>query len=283
LEKGLLGFALGSVLLALLFSLDVGIDYDAVSNRYSIFGDNANNIGIRMSISLIIIPVAIIQNAPGLGKLRYMLLLGIPLIFNTMIATGSRVSFLAFFFSYIAFLVLFKSENKLVKPIVSLVGMIILVYILTVVLKSEEIIHRLILSFREGDLSERDMVWKSIMPIWISNPLFGVGKTGYEYITLNTIGRVISPHNVLLEVLCLTGITGLVLYLSFLYRITRMSYLTFTYNRQLMPLLLLIPIFGLLLSAQLLQVKIGWAVFSYIIASSIAVSSPVMNKNTITT
>jgi O-antigen ligase len=268
LEKALLGFALGSVVLGFLFSMEIGIDFDAVSNRYSIFGDNSNNVGIRMCISLIIIPLIIIQNRINIGKVRFLFLLGIPLIFNAMIATGSRVSFLAFLLSFIAYMVLFKSKSKWGKYAVMFIGVFILIYMWQVLLKSQVIIERIIQSFQEGDLSERDIVWKSVMPIWAENPIFGVGKTGYEYITLNLIGRIISPHNVFLEVLCLTGIAGLFLYLVFLYRIIHKSYLTFRETGYLLSALLLIPVFGLLMSAQLLQVKIGWVIFAYILANS---------------
>jgi hypothetical protein len=268
LEKALLGFALGSIVLAILFALEIGIDFDTISNRYSIFGDNSNNVGIRMCISLIIIPLIIIQNRINFGKVRYLFLLGIPLIFNAMIATGSRVSFLAFLLSFIAYMVLFKSKYKWGKYAVLFIGVFILIYMWQVLLKSQVIIERIIQSFQEGDLSERDIVWKSVMPIWADNPIFGVGKTGYEYITMNSIGRIISPHNVFLEVLCLTGIAGLFLYLIFLYRIIQKSYLTYRNTGYLLSGLLLIPVFGFLMSAQLLQVKIGWVIFAYILANS---------------
>jgi O-antigen ligase len=272
LERSLLGFAAGSIALAVLFNLDIGLDFDPVSNRYSIFGDNANNIGIRMSISLIIIPLTIMQNKLNHGKARFLLFIGVPFIFNAMIATGSRVSFIAFLLSYIFYIVLYESKSRWSKVILVMFGVLILIYIWQVLLRSEEITQRLIQSFREGDLSERDVVWKGVLPIWAKNPIFGVGKTGYEYITFNAFGREVSPHNVLLEVLCLTGIAGLIFYLIFLYRIVHISFQTRKYNKFLLSILLLIPVLGLLLSAQLLQVKIGWIIFAYVAANSIYIT-----------
>lgn len=269
LEKAMLSFAFGSIILAVLFILGIGIDYDAFSSRTSIFGDNANNVGIRMSISLIIIPLSIIQNRINLGKIRFLFILGIPFLFNTMIYTGSRVSFIASLVAYLALIFLFKAKSKWGKPIVILVGILAILFVWQALLKSEVITQRLIQSVQDGDLSERDVIWKRIIPIWLDNPIFGVGKTGYEYLTSYTSGRIISPHNVVLEILCLTGIAGLALYFIFLYRIIRISYQTFKYNKFLLSGLLLIPVFGILLSAQLLPVKIGWVIFSYVVANAI--------------
>jgi O-antigen ligase len=279
LRKGLLSYAWGSVLMGFLFYMGIGIDYDAVDNRYSMFGENANYIGIRTCISLIIIPVSLIQNRDTLNKIHYLLIPGFLLIFNTMIATGSRVSFLAFIMAYLIFITLYKPVNKWGKPLIILSGILILAYVLVIALKSQEVLLRLAQSLHEGDLSDRDVVWKNVIPIWLQNPLFGVGRTGYEHIALNTVGRVDSPHNVLIEILCLTGITGLAFYLVFLYRITLMGYQTFRQNGQLLAILLLIPLFGLLLSAQLLQMKIGWVIFSYVIANAIAAKRSVAVEN----
>lgn len=269
LEKAMLCFGIGSIVLGILFSLGIGIDYDAISFRTSIFGDNANNVGVRMAISLIIIPLVLIQNRLRLGKSRYFFLLGLPFIFNSMIATGSRVSLIAFLLAYISFIFMHKSRNKWGKPVLILAGFFMIIYIWQVLLKSEVIVQRLIQSIQEGDLSERDTIWKMVIPFWLENPIFGFGETGYEYFTFSISGRYISPHNVILEILCLTGIVGLTLYLIFLYRITRISYQTYRHWGSLLSMLLLIPVFGLLLSVQLLQMKIGWVIFAYIVANAI--------------
>ncbi|KOH43267.1 hypothetical protein NC99_39350 [Sunxiuqinia dokdonensis] len=155
------------------------------------------------------------------------------------------------------------------KPVIVFCGFAIILIIWQVVLKSEMITERLLQSLTDGDLSERDEVWRRVLPIWNENPIWGVGTTGYEYLTSYNIGRTVSPHNVILEILCLSGVVGLFFYLVFLFRIFRIGWKTFTQNGSLQSLLLLIPVGGLLLSAQLLQVKIGWVIFAYIIAHDV--------------
>lgn len=269
LEKGILSFALGAFVLAVLFNLGIGIEIDPTDYRTSIFGDNANNVGVRMSIALAVIPVSIIQNRLELGKIRYLFLLSLPLIFSTMLDTGSRVAFIAFLLSYITFVVLYKSETKWGKPVMILSGVFVFLLILMVLLKSELITERLVQTIKEGDLSDRDIIWKRVLPIWWENPLFGVGKTGYEHIVWTASGRYVSPHNVILEILCLTGVAGLFFYSLFLYRVVQTSFQFYNYSGFILPLLLFIPMFGLLLSAQLLPVKIGWCIFAYIAGSKI--------------
>jgi O-antigen ligase len=98
----------------------------------------------------------------------------------------------------------------------------------------------------------------------LDNPLFGVGTVGYETYSFMVFGELKSPHNVFLEILCYTGITGLTVYLVFLYRIFRRSFHLYRQTKIILPILLLIPIFASLASGQILNVKIGWLIFAYI-------------------
>lgn len=272
LEKGMVGFAAGGILLAVLYHLGIGLDYDPVSYRTSIFGDNANNVGMRMSITAIIILATVFQNRLKTGKLRMLLLAGVPLVFSTMIGTGSRVAFLAFLLSYFTFAFLYRSDRKWDKPVMVIAGLLFMVYIFIYLQNHEVIIERLLQTVEDGDLSERDVIWKRILPIWLENPFFGVGVTGYDHIVWSASGRYISPHNVIIEILCLTGIAGLLLYMTFFVQIARVSYRMYRRFSLLQPALLLIPVLGLLLSVQLLQVKIGWCIYAYIAGNALYIS-----------
>jgi O-antigen ligase len=99
------------------------------------------------------------------------------------------------------------------------------------------------------------------MPIIEKNYLFGIGETGYAL----KIGEM-SPHNVFLEVLCYSGIIGLIIFTWFIIKVIRSAYLARKNVGLILPFLLLIPNLGLLLAGQLLYSKIGWVIFSYIFA-----------------
>lgn len=132
LEKSMLSFGMGSITLAILFSMGIGIEFDPIDSRTTIFGENANNVGINMSISLIILFLTLIQNRLGLRRFRYLLIAGIPFLFITMIGTGSRVSFLAFLLAFLGFISLYKSKNKWGKPVVIVFGVFALFFYMAI-------------------------------------------------------------------------------------------------------------------------------------------------------
>jgi len=267
LEKGMLSFALGSIALALLFNAGIGIEYE--DGRVTIFGDNENIIGLRMSISLAILILNIAQNRLKLGWLRYLLILPIPIMVQFMIETGSRVALISFVLIIITGVVLFKTKNVFSKIIAYSVGAIISTILIIYIMQSETLLHRILITTNEGEFAGRDLIWRRLLPLIESNPIIGVGKTGYDYFSQITFGGFMSPHNVILEVLCYSGIIGLMVYLYFLYRIFKRGYHKYMVNGLLLPLLLLIPVLGMLVSGQILGVKIGWIIFAYIVGGSV--------------
>jgi len=267
LEKGLLSFALGSVVLASLFYAGIGIKYEG--GRVSIFGDNENIIGLRMSISMAILILTTAENRLKLEKTRYLFLLPIPIMLQLMAETGSRVAFISFTLVFVMGIILFKTKRLWGKISIFSVGSIALIYSWVYMLQSETLVQRLLKSYEEGDLAGRDLIWRGLYPLIEDNPILGVGNTGYEYFTKINFGGRISPHNVILEVLSVTGIIGLIIYLLFLFRVFKKGYQNYKTEGLLLPLLLIAPILGMIFSAQILYVKIGWAIFAYIVGSSV--------------
>ena len=263
LQKGFIAFALGSATVALLFTAGIGITHDL--GRIRIFGDNENAIGIRMCISIIFLSFLIIQNPLELSNKRFLLLILIPFMFLLLIATGSRVAFISFSLCFLAGMVLIKTRRANSKILILGLGLIIGFFIINYVLSSSILYDRLINSVQERDLSDRNIIWKSLIPLIRDNPIFGVGTTGYSLYSYKVFGRVISPHNVLIEVLCYTGIIGLLIYVYFLFKILLLSWKKYRLNGNPIQLLLLIPVLGLILSGQLLTSKIGWILFAFAI------------------
>lgn len=271
LEKGFISFAIGSVLLAFLYYLGIGIEYEG--GRVRIFGDNQNIIGLRMGISIVIIFLTLMQNRLHFGDSRYLLLLPVPLMLLLLMQTGSRVAFISFLLSFIVLVLVVKTKRIWNKIILMVFGSFALIYFWLLLLKEESMRLRLLESFQEGDLSGRDVIWSKIFPLIKNNLIFGVGRTGYSSFADTAFGYTYSPHNVILEVLSLTGITGLILYGYFLYQIVRKSIYSYKTEGILLPFILLIPVLGMLLSAQLLEVKIGWIIFAYAMGTSLGIKA----------
>ncbi len=266
LEKGLLIFALGSAVVAFLYFFGIGIEY--MEGRVTIFGDNQNIIGQRMCISLLFILWTVFYNRLELKKSRYLLLLLVPVMMSLLIATGSRLAFLSFALAFIAGLVLFKTNDVRYKIILFFAGIAIFFAFWQISMQNEVLRYRLLLSLQEGQLSNRDVIWKGIFPLIQDHPLFGVGQTGYNAYCHARFGGYVNPHSVIMEILCFTGIAGLAVYFWFLYRVFLLGYRSYKSEGAVLPVLFFIIIGGMLVGSHILEVKPGWAMLAYISCSN---------------
>jgi O-antigen ligase len=267
LEKGLFSFALGAAVLAFLYFNGIGIEL--TEGRISIFGDNQNAIGQRMSISIIIVALVVIQNPFHFSKSRYLLLLLTPLMLSLMVATGSRLAILTFALMFITGVMLVNAKNYFFKGIILMLGVLSFFIIWHIIMQNELLRTRLLMSLQEGHLSDRDVIWQNILPLIESNPILGVGQSGYSAFSMSNFGRYVSPHSVVMELLCFTGTVGLLIYLFFLYKVFIKGYLSYKMTGFLLPILLIINVVGVLLVSHMLELKIGWCILAYITASSV--------------
>lgn len=264
---GLFFYALGSVLLAILYNFGVGSEVGP-TGRVTIFGDNENNVGIRMCLSITIITITTLKKYISKSKFMYLFFIFIPFMAKLMADTGSRVAFIALILIYFIFILTYRPGNLLGKFYVYLFGIIIMYFSYDFFMQSDVLVDRLIESKNENDLAGRDEIWKMLLPLIFANPIFGVGYSGYiKYGTIYSEfeGAYGSPHNLVIELLCLGGIIGLSLYLSFIIKILKIAYYNFKINNEIFYFLLLIPYFGLAFSGQALDVKIVYLIFAFII------------------
>lgn len=261
--KGIFVFALGCLLVSLLFFSGIFVE-KAMDGRIMMFGENANGLGIKASISLLIFIYFIINKKLDFGKNRFILLFFCPFLFNLMISTGSRVALLSFIVGFVVFLDPFKYSIS-TKKILILLSILPITFLLWYFyLKDSYVIKRLMNSIFKGDMSNRDIIWSKTMIIIKENLFFGVGKTGYAFEISKQMGTVTSPHNVILEVLCYSGILGLILFLIFFLQIIFKAIRKYRFENDLLSIALLIPIFGMMLTGQILDQKIGWILLAFV-------------------
>jgi len=134
-------------------------------------------------------------------------------------------------------------------------------------------VKRLLLTAEEGNTAGRTDIWKALLPYIWQHPLFGVGQTGYVAISQEALGHVysdgrggFSPHNVLLEVTLYTGFVGLMIMLSFWYKIFKIDIKSYLIQKNSTGLISLIPILGCILSGQILTTKIAWLLYAYMLS-----------------
>ncbi len=266
LERGLMAFSLGAATLALLYYNGVGIEITN-EGRVSIFGDNQNIIAQRMCFGITIVAMLVLQNSLQLKKTRFLYLALTPLMFGLLIATGSRLSIITLAIIFISALVLLKTNTFLVKGLVFILGIVFFIFMFRLAFENEMLRERFLTSLNEGNLSNRDIIWEQIFPLILDHPIFGVGQSGYTTFCMNAFGRYMSPHNVVLEIVCFTGFFGLIVYGIFLYLVFRQGYLKYRESGLLLPMLLSISVFGILLGSHILEVKLGWVILAYITTS----------------
>ena len=261
--KGLFFFALGSIVITLIYLL--GIHLDFLDERVTVYEINQNELGLRLCISIIILSTIIFKNSLKLGMGRYLLLITLPIMILFLVKTGSRTAFISLFLALIFYLIFFKSKsfiNKLLLISSSIIASSLLYYLF---IKNSLLSDRLMNTLYEGDLSGRNIRWYAAFELISNNLLFGVGQSGYSVSIENILGFYSSPHNVIIEILCYTGLLGLTIMLYFYFEIYHAIRVIYSYNKNIFPILLIIPIIGMILSGQILYTKIAWMIFVYII------------------
>lgn len=263
IEKSFFGFLLGSLSLAACYYLNLGLEVN-LEGRISLFGDNENVIGFRMVVStLFLIHFLTKKNLKIKPIYKVLLLLSFFPLFNLVIYSGSRLSFITLILSLVLTSILYKSRYSIFKFLILTFGILTSFLAINIALKSEVLGERLIRSAGSNDLSGRDEIWRRIIPLIEENLIFGVGSTGYFEFSMKTISEYISPHNVFIEVLAISGIIGFILFFYFIFLCFKSSYLYQKRYNEFMPFIFVIPILGILFSAQILVFKLGWVIFAY--------------------
>jgi O-antigen ligase len=265
LLKGLLVFSFSTFVLSILSLLGMGeIDY-LNEGRLKIFGLNQNLLGIHLCVSLLVLISVIFENRLKLSRnSRYLLLFLIPSLFTFMVQTGSRLSMISFVLGVI-FFILLSNRIKTSKKIFTLLGVFCFTLVVfSLFLKNSLIAERLFLVLNDGDTANREIIWLKLLDVFSNNYFFGVGETGYAA----AVGEL-SPHNVFIEVLLYTGIFGLFIFLIFLLRIIIDAIKRRKFHGEMLPLVLVLPILGTILTGQILGNKIYWVLFAYICRYSI--------------
>jgi len=274
--KGLLSYSIGIIILTVFYMLGIGIRVEI--GRVTIFEENENVVGMKISICIVYLLIEMLENKLKLNRWRYLFLVPIPFLIKFMCDTGSRVATISLTLSITAAIfMIYKNHNSRKILIGFLVFILTLRFLFNYIVSQETLMNRFMETYMSGDLEGRNIIWQSVIGLIKENILFGVGETGYRLFCLKEFGDYASPHNVILEILAYTGIIGLFIYLKFIYHLIYSSYMSYKKELNLMPLLLLIPTFGFVLSGQALNVKIVWAIYA-LAASSILKSNRYRKK-----
>ena len=265
-KEGLLWFVYSSAVLGVLAFFGVGVELN-LEGRLSIFGDNANSIGAKMAVAAIFLLVYCLNNYKNHGiRSPWLLLLLIPIVF-LLLATASRLAFLMLAAGFVLFIILKPTKHFYTKLIYLLIGVVVSVSLWNVILEQNVLFSRLMETTQSGNVSGRDKIWDVFINVIEENPIIGIGFTGHYNYKIPGYYKVMSPHNVFIEVLLYSGVVGLMFFLNFLYFLFKSSLFCLRKYKLLGPLLMSIAMLGVIMSGQVLGFKIFWVIAAYILSS----------------
>lgn len=207
---------INGVFISFLSFFQIGVDFGHME-RQSLLGNNANIIGLSSSISLLIIVYLIIENPKQFKKIRYLLILFIPFLLQTIAKTGSKGALITLSLSFFIYFLTLNKPLKQKMPLFIL-GIIGFLYGAIYMLQNEVLAERWSQFVETGDTTGRAERWQFAFEVFLYRPIVGVGENGLAHLASSVFGGY-DPHNVYLYVLATGGlIAGFPLFL-FLYRV----------------------------------------------------------------
>jgi len=279
LEKGLLSFSIGSSVISILYLFGIGVEYSS-EHRVSIFGDNENTIGLRMAISIIfLIYIIFMYRGISFRKSGIMIIL-FPAMLSFMINTGSRVSNVSFIFMFLLLITLYYMTDPLgnLWSVLVMIGLAIFI-VMQLFLSNEMLLNRLVKA-HDGNLAGRENIWPAFYAAIVESPFIGYGYSGYEEVSTNIFGGVLSPHNVIIEILLYGGGIALIMYIWFILKILFNSFYEYRLRKKYIGLVLMIAYIGAIATSHVLLVKIMWVILAFNSISICHNSSSEIDANT---
>ncbi len=277
IDNMLYAFNLGVVTTTILYILGLGVGQEG--GRLTIFGENANTVGLYSVISITYILNVIVPNKTLKFKPWFMLAI-LPLL-NIIAQTGSRSTFFGMMLA-VVFMFLLRSSN--LKLIVRnlIIGVPVVFALINYMLSFDLLKLRLEKSVEDGDLAGRDVIWETFIPEMLDNPIWGLGVNGYTRVISGFFGQYFSPHNVFLEILAYSGLVGFVLFFLFFVRLLNAAIKLRVHRNDNFSLIVLLLILQIFASGQGLTSKVFWMFYTFIIIHFFQVynrSKEIVRKN----
>lgn len=264
-HEGLLWFSVSSFFVGLCYYSGIGITI-ADDMRVVVFGENANNLGIKMAVGALFLLNYCLNHSKERAIYKpWLLLMAIPMV-ALLLATASRVSVLILGSGVVLFILFRQFRRKGQKILWLLLGVVAFYYGFQIVLNQDVLMARMERAIDERSISGRDYLWEKYIDIAKEHPVLGVGFHGADQYAIEVFDEVRSPHNVLIEVAVYSGVLGLMCFLLFLFYV---FYDVWRYRKNehnLGPLITSMAIVGMVLSGQALGVKLFWTIAAYAIS-----------------
>lgn len=231
------------------------------NGRLIMFEENPNSISSRMAIALVVFFYLIVNDPLKFYHFKFILFLALPFLLFFIIETGSRGSFIAVGLGLFLIILLSKISLKW-KTILFALSFCIVYYIFGFIL-STSLYER----FNNSDLDGgRLAIWANNLEIFYNNPL-GVGEIGYTLESFEHFGMTSDTHNLFLYMLVTGGFIVFILFIFFLQKLFRISFINMKDGEPLGLMLFIFLLFLMSKTGGILTYLIMWYIFAIINAS----------------
>lgn len=193
--------------------IDINTEFTMGEDRLRIFGLNPNGLSLYAALSSICCIYAFFKSSKKITKL---LLIGsFFCCVELVIMSGSKGGLIYLFVCMVIMLgnTVRKSRNYMVLLIP--IAIAFMYYLFSYIMGSDVFVER----FAEDDISDgRFALFDRGIKVFLQSPIFGVGMSGYDYYMKFFFGQSRPTHNGYLDVAAYTGVVGLTLLFSYIYR-----------------------------------------------------------------
>lgn len=266
---------LASMLLVfLLVSFGNGVTYE--NDRLLLFGENPNMMGAKAALAFLI---AISQVINKFSIKRLVVIGAVCIPFVSLVATsGSRGAFVSMFLG-LAVLLWFSNTSVPKKMALIIFGVLGSSMLITYLLESNPLLAQRFLETVEKGDTGRNVLWDAAFNIIKDNIMIGAGFEGviprmYEY-----SGIYLVPHNIFLYVFIAAGLPGIILFMIFLARLTKLLVAHFKQSGNSLNLVIfVIVIFNMSKQGGSIRKILFWFFFAVLIGSTVHLVSSIKQK-----
>ncbi|MEY8020102.1 O-antigen ligase family protein [Muriicola sp. SD30] len=205
------------LLVFLLVSLGNGVTFE--NGRLLLFGENPNIMGAKASLAFLI---AISKLINKFSIKRFIIIIAICIPFISLVATSaSRGAFVSMFLG-LTVLLYFREISAFKKWALIVFAALASGMLITYLLETNPLMAERFLATVEKGETGRNVLWDAAFNIIQDNIIIGSGFEGVRPRMFAYSGINLNPHNIFLYIFIACGLPGIILFLIFLYRLTKL-------------------------------------------------------------
>ena len=183
--------------------------------------------------------------------------------------SGSRGAFVSMFLG-LAVLLFFRKTGVLNKWALIVFGVLASGMLITYLLETNPIMaERLLKTVETGDIG-RNVLWNAAFNIIEDNIIIGAGFEGVKPRMYAYSGSYMKPHNIFLYVFIASGLPGIILFIIFLTRLTKLLFRHYKkYGDSLNLVLFVIVVFNMSKQGGSIEKTFFWFIFAVLLGSTV--------------